>query len=141
MVLLDTAILTGKLAPQSLAGYRQDVAAYQRFCGDCGTALEASSLARWSTHLAQATPLSPHTINRKLAAVKRLVREAALHGYLDDATAEAFRRVPGVPLKAMKERLKVPRRLTPTQVRLLCDAPARATLMGWRDREIGRAHV
>lgn len=136
MVLFDTAILTGKLAPQSLAGYQQDLTAYLRFCGDPDAAREASTLARWSVHLAQATSLSPHSINRKLSAIKRLVREAALQGYCDPATAEAFRRVPGVPLKAMKERLKVPRRLTPAQVRILCDAPQRTTLPGWRDRAL-----
>lgn len=137
MVLFDATILTGKLAPQSLAGYQQDLTAYLRFCkGDSEAALEASTLARWCVHLAHATPLSPHTINRKLSAIKRLVREAALQGYIEDATAEAFRRVPGVLLKAMKERLKVPIRLTPAQIRSLCDAPQRTTLPGWRDRAL-----
>lgn len=136
MVLFDTTILTGKLAPASLAGYQQDLTAYLRFCGTPDAALEAANLARWCVHLAQATPLSPHTINRKLSAIKRLVREAALQGYLDHATAEAFRRVPGVALKAMKERLKRPTRLTPAQMRRLCDAPQRTTLPGWRDRAL-----
>jgi integrase/recombinase XerD len=136
MVLFDTTILTGKLAPPSLAGYQQDLTAYLRFCGTPEAALEAATLARWCVHLAQATPLSPHTINRKLSAIKRLVREAALQGYLEHATAEAFRRVPGVALKAMKERLKRPTRLTPAQMRSLCDAPQRLTLPGWRDRAL-----
>src|SRR5207253_4407916 len=105
-------------------------------CGDPDAALEASTLARWCVHLAQATPLSPHTINRKLAAVKRLVCEAAMQGYCEPATAEAFRRVPGVALKAMKDRLKHPTRLTPAQMRSLCDAPQRTTLPGWRDRAL-----
>ena len=74
---LDPGLLTGQLAPASLVGYRRDVALYLRFCDDLQTALEATSLARWRTHLAQHTRLSPHTINRRLAAVKRLVQEAA----------------------------------------------------------------
>jgi site-specific recombinase XerD len=136
MVLFDTAILTGQLAPQSLAGYQQDLTAYLQFCGDPGTALEATSLVRWRTHLAQETRLSPSTINRRLAAVKRVVAEAAAHGAVDHATAEAFRRVPGVPLKAMKDRLKVPTRITPAQMRMLCEVPQRTTLKGWRDRAL-----
>jgi len=136
MVLFDTSILTGQLAPQSLAGYQQDLTAYLRFCGDPDAALEASTLARWGVHLAQTTPLSPHSINRKLSAIRRVVREAALQGYCDLATAEAFRRVPGVPLKALKERLKVPTRLPPAQIRLLCDRPELSTLKGWRDRAL-----
>ena len=108
MVLLDTAILTGQLAPQSLAGYQHDLTAYLRFCGDPDAGLQAASLARWRMALAQDTRLSPSTINRRLAAVKRVVAEAAAHGAVDHRTAEAFRRVPGVPLKAMKDRFKVP---------------------------------
>jgi integrase/recombinase XerD len=136
MVLCDTSILMGQLAPQSLAGYQQDLAAYLRFCSDPDAALEASTLARWGVHLAQATPLSPHSINRKLSAIRRVVREAARQGYLDPATAEAFRRVPGVPLKALKDRLKIPTRLSPAQIRILCDRPDLATLTGWRDRAL-----
>jgi integrase len=136
MVLLDTAILTGQLAPQSLAGYQHNVTAYLQFCGDLGTALEAASLLRWRLHLAQETRLSPATINRRLAAVKRVVAEAAAHGRVDHGIAEAFRRVPGVVPEAMKDRLKVPTRIIPAQMRILCDAPPRTTLQGGRDRAL-----
>jgi integrase len=136
MVLLDMTILTGHLAPASLVGYQRDLAAYLAFCGEPTRALEASSLARWSTHLAQATQLSPHTINRRLAAVRRVVREAALQGYVDSDTAEAFRQVRGLQVKALKDRLKSRRRLTPAQVRILCDRPDLTTLTGWRDRAL-----
>ncbi len=71
----DPALLTGHLAPRSLVEYARDAAAYVRFCGPDAEALDATALARWRTHLAQATTLSPHTINRMLAAVKRLLRE------------------------------------------------------------------
>jgi len=135
---LDPAILAGQLAPASLAGYQRDLAAYLRFCRDAATALEPASLARWRTHLAQATRLSPHTINRRLAAVKRLLQEAAAQGYVARATAEAFRRVPGVPVKALKDRLKATARtrLTPGQMRQLCETPDPHTLIGRRDRAL-----
>jgi integrase/recombinase XerD len=131
------AITIGKpLAPQSLAGYQQDLMAYRRFCGHPDAALEASSLARWRVHLAQDALLSPNTINRRLAAVKRVVREAAAQGYVDSDTAEAFRRVRGLQVKALKDRLKIPSRLPPAQIRILCDRPELATLKGWRDRAL-----
>ena len=43
-------------------------------------ALQATNLARWRTRLAQHTSLSPHTFKRLLAAMKRLVQEAAAQG-------------------------------------------------------------
>ena len=86
-------ILTGHLAPTSLAKYAQASAAYRAWCGSDAVALAATSLARWRTHLVAHTTLNPHTINHRLAAIKRLMTEAAAHGYLDAAAAEAFARV------------------------------------------------
>jgi site-specific recombinase XerD len=135
--LFDTAMLTGQLAPSSLQGYQQDLAAYLRFCeGDPATALDPARLARWRTSLAQDTHLAPSTINRRLAAVRRVVQEAALQGYVDGSTAEAFRRVPGVTAKALKDRLRVRTPITAGQMRQLCEAPDRITLRGWRDRAL-----
>jgi len=135
---LEPGLLTGQLDAASIAGYRRDVALYLRFCGAPATALEPASLARWRTYLAQHTALSPHTINRRLAAVKRLVGEAATQGYVDRPTAEAFRQVAGVQVKALRERIKATARtrITPGQMRLLCEAPALTTPLGWRDRAL-----
>lgn len=136
MVLFDTSILTGQLTPASLAGYRHDLAAYLRFCEDEATALDAATLARWRIHMAQATRLSPHTINRRLAVIKRVVGEAAAQGAVPSATADAFQRVRGLPIKALKDRLRIPIRITPAQMRRLCEAPDLTTLTGWRDRAL-----
>lgn len=131
----DTTILTGHLAPASLAAYQHAVQAYRTFCGTDPQALEATSLARWRTHLAQHTTLSPHTINRQLAAVKRLIKEAAAQGYLDVTTAAAFASVSGVKPQALKHRLSTTARtrITPGQMRRLCDAPDPERLRGRRD--------
>jgi site-specific recombinase XerD len=137
MLRFDTTILTGLLAPSSLQGYQQDLAAYLRFCGgEPARALDPAHLARWRTALAQDTRLAPATINRRLAAVRRVVQEAALHGYVDGPTAEAFRRVRGVTAKALKDRLRVRTPITARQMRQLCEAPDRTTLRGWRDRAL-----
>jgi integrase len=132
------AILTGHLAPASLVKYHQAQRAYLAFCATPAQALQATSLARWRTHLAQHTPLSPHTINRLLAAVKRLVKEAAAQGYVDIVTAAAFASVSGVKPQALKDRLKTTTRtrITPGQMRLLCEAPDPQTLRGRRDRAL-----
>jgi integrase/recombinase XerD len=132
------AILTGHLAPASLAKYHQALRAYLAFCGAPARALQAASLARWRTHLAQHTTLSPHTINRLLAAVKRLVKEAAAQGYVDVVTAAAFAGVAGVKPQALKDRLKTTARtrLTPGQMRRLCEVPDRQTVRGRRDRAL-----
>jgi len=132
------AILTGHLAPASLVKYHQAQRAYLAFCATPAQALQATSLARWRTHLAQHTTLSPHTINRLLAAVKRLVKEAAAQGYVDIVTAAAFASVSGVKPQALKDRLKTTTRtrITPGQMRLLCEAPDPQTLRGRRDRAL-----
>ena len=134
--LLDLTRLTGQLAPRSLTAYQQDLAAYLRFCSEPGTALEATSLARWRLHLARHTPLAPSTINRRLAAVRRVVQEAAEHGVVDPATAAAFRQVQGVSVKALKDRLRARIRITAGQMRRLCEAPDLTTLKGVRDRAL-----
>src|SRR5712692_7522675 len=131
-------ILTGHLAPSSLVKYHQALRAYVAFCETPAQAFQATSLARWRTHLAQHTTLSPHTINRLLAAVKRLVKEAAAQGYVDVGTAAAFTAVTGVKPQALKDRLKTTTRtrIMPGQMRLLCDAPDPQTRRGRRDRAV-----
>src|SRR5712691_3464754 len=134
----ESTILTGHLAPSSLVKYHQALRAYLAFCESLAQAFQATSLARWRTHLAQHTTLSPHTINRLLAAVKRLVKEAAAQGYIDVVTAAAFASVAGVKPQALKDRLKATARtrITPGQMRRLCDAPDPQTLRGRRDRAL-----
>ena len=131
-------ILTGHLAPSSLVKYHQALRAYLAFCATPAQAFHATSLARWRTHLAQHTTLSPHTINRLLASVKRLVKEAAAQGYVDVGTAAAFASVAGVKPQALKDRLKATARtrITPGQMRRLCDAPDPHALRGRRDRAL-----
>ena len=55
----ESAILTGHLAPSSLGKYQQAQRAYLAFCATPAQALQATSLARWRTHLAQLHPPQP----------------------------------------------------------------------------------
>jgi site-specific recombinase XerC len=136
LALPDMSILAGQLAPSSIAEYCKDWQAYTTWCAETGALpLEAAALARWRTHLAEATTKSPATINRALAAVKRLVAEGAAQGYLDADTAARIAGVKGVKVKALKERRRAyaRTRITPADMRRLCEAPDTATLKGKRD--------
>lgn len=131
----DASLLAGQLAPSSIAMYQRDFAAYAAFACSTAALLDAATLARWRTHLAQETAMSPNTINRMLSAVKRLLREAAAQGYIAHETAAAFDAVSGVKAAALKERIKEHARvrIEPTAMRTVCNAPLAERLIGLRD--------
>lgn len=129
-------ILAGQLAPSSVAMYRRDVAAYSVYVTQAGyDPLSPASLDAWRDHLVRDTAMSPNTINRMLAAVKRLVREASRRGVITASLNVEFDQVPGVKVKSLKARLKhhARTRISPEDMRGLCEAPDRSTLVGLRD--------
>lgn len=128
-------MLAGQLAPSSIAMYTRDMRAYMEFAGVAEAAMEPATLARWRTHLAQQTDLSPNTINRMLSAVKRIMVEAAAQGYLSPETAGAFRLVAGVKAAALKDRIKANARtrIEPAAMRTVVDMPNREKAIGVRD--------
>ena len=132
------ALLAGRLAASSLRGYRRDLAGYVSWCTAQGCAPTAPrSLAAWRTALV-ATGLAAATVNRRIAAVKRLVKEAAAQDLLPAETAAKFAAVDGVSAKALKSRLRAHNKtaITPAAMRALCDSPDPATLRGLRDRAL-----
>ena len=73
------ALLAGRPAASSVAIYTRDCTAYVAFCGDDSTlALCTETLRCWRTYLVQNIPVSPPTMNRMLAAVKRVMKEGLL---------------------------------------------------------------
>jgi len=131
----NASILTGALRQSSIDMYERDFKAYLAYAGSRDAALDPTTLARWRTHLAQETEMSPNTINRMLSAVKRLMKEAANQGYTTQETALGFERVEGVKISALKERTKTTARtrVSPPQMRELTEAPGTDTLVGLRD--------
>jgi site-specific recombinase XerD len=109
--------------------------AYMAFAGSAEAAMQAATLARFRTHLAQQTNLSPNTINRMLSAVKRIMVEAAAQGYLSTETAGAFRLVAGVKAAALKDRVKANARtrIEPAAMRTVVETPNREKTIGVRD--------
>jgi integrase/recombinase XerD len=135
----EAAILAGQLAPSSIAKYRQDWAAYQAWCATSGAApLAAASLAQWRAHLAGETAYSPHSLNRMIAACKRIVKEAAAQGLIAADVALPFAGVRGVKPNALRDRLKpnARTRISPADMRRLCDTPDPSTIRGKRDRAL-----
>ena len=128
----DVAILAGSVSESTQRMYSRDFRAYLVFAGSFDAAMEPATLAQWRSHLATATQDSPNTINRMVSAVKRLVKEAGIQGYISHETAAAFARIQGVKVKAMKENLKANSRtaITPAQMRAITSAPDTTTLAG-----------
>lgn len=72
------------------------------------------------------------SINQRLVAIRKLAREAADNGLIDQATAAAIGRAEGV----RKEGKRLGNWLTQAQAQALLDAPDVSTLKGIRDRAI-----
>ncbi len=134
----DATILAGQIAPSSIAMYKRDFKAYLEFSGTIDIALFPATLARWRAHLAKETEKSPNTINRMISAVKRLIRELAVQGYLPFETANEFESISGVKVVALKDRTKAKARvrIEPEQMRETCEQPDLTTLAGIRDSAI-----
>jgi integrase len=73
---------------------------------------------------------APSTINQRLAAIKKLAREAAANGLLDSAVAAGIDQVPGVK----QQGTRAGNWLTKAQAESLINVPDPATLKGKRDR-------
>ncbi len=134
----DTSILAGQVAPSSMRMYAQDFALYLQFAGySAELALLPSTLARWRAELASNPTQSASTINRRLSGVKRLMKEAAVQGFIPPL-AEDFAQVRGVKKEALKDRGREHARvwMKPAQVRKIVGSPNVATLSGLMHRAL-----
>lgn len=131
-------MLAGQLAPSSIKKYTQDWRAYQAWAGSPAAALDPATLARYRAYLANDTQRAPASINRILAACKRLVKAAAEQGYVPAALSAEFALIGGVKAKALRGRGRAHARtrISPAEMRRLCDAPDPDTLPGRRDRAL-----
>jgi site-specific recombinase XerD len=80
----------------------------------------------------QAKGYSPSTINQRLAAIRKLAKEAAANGWLAQEVAGGIGAVPGIK----QQGTRAGNWLTTTQTEHLLHAPDPATLRGKRDRVI-----
>lgn len=84
------------------------------------------------------TRLNPNTINRKLAAVKRLFKASAQIDQIPIELAHRVSLVEPVQVRSLRHRLRqdTRTRLEPWQMRQLVEAPNPETLLGLRDRAL-----
>lgn len=70
-----------------------------------------------------------------LSAVKRIMAEAAIQGYLSHEDASAFEQITGVKTAALKDRIKrnARVRIEPSDMRTVCELPELQRLIGLRD--------
>jgi integrase len=87
--------------------------------------------------MVEETTLSPHTINRRVNAIKSLVKASARRGAIPSTVAADFQLIETVRVRALRLRLKPhPPLLTAEQVRQLCRLPNPLTFAGLRDRAL-----
>jgi integrase/recombinase XerD len=132
-------LLASQLSESSINMYRRDIAAYQSYAKMHGLdTMDAQTLTSWRNELALNSSMSPNTINRMLAAVKRIIKEAASNHLVDESTSLQFKNVDGVKTKALKTRLKLHSRtrISPADMRRLCESPDTTTQVGLRDRAL-----
>lgn len=130
----DPSILAGQVSPNTLSQYAADFRLYLAYAGSPQAALQPSTLARWrqsmletgyTTRSGKEGRYSVAAINRRLSSVRKVLAEAAQQGYVSHETAEGFKRVKGLTLKANKDRRNehARTRITPEDMDLICAAP------------------
>lgn len=143
---LDVKVLAGLVSDRTASMYQRDTKAFTVWAKTQQLdPLDPSAFARWRTVLVtapyndQGDQYSPRTINRMLSAVKRVVREGAVQGYLGTQgrdIADQFDDVVGVRVVAMKDRVKKTARVrvSPSTMRAIINQPDVQTQVGVRDR-------
>ena len=127
----DPTLLAGQVRASTIQMYGKAFKAYTAFAGSWGAALDPATLARWRTDLSTQA-LSPNSINRMLSSVRAVMKSAAEQGYIPSETAQQFDSARGVKVAAMKDKLKdhARTRISPADMRRLCEAPDPNTLVG-----------
>jgi len=126
--------LTHGLAPSSIKMYRRDIAAYQAYAEQQGRdVMHPQTLRAWRDWLLSHTSMSSHTINRMLAAVKRILKEARQRGLIDEMVFVGFQSVEGVRIDPQRLKPHTRTRISAAEMRRLTAAPGTVTLVGLRD--------
>lgn len=116
-------------SPETRRSYTHALVEFTSWKAECGFPFTRAIVQAWRAKL-EAEGLSAATVNLRLAAVRKLAREAAANGLLDDQTAAGIRDVPGVRQRGNRSG----NWLTKAQAQALIEAPAPQTLKGRRDR-------
>jgi site-specific recombinase XerD len=131
-------MLAESVDTSTLEIYGRDCRAYLRFAETKEAALSPETLASWIKHLTTTAAYAPSTINRMATAVRRLMWEAGARGSIDQAVAERFQRVTGVPTMAFKAARFPARRqgIEPEMIQQMAEEPALEGLIALRNRAL-----
>jgi len=129
-------IIAGSVSERTFKMYKRDFGVYANFAGD--DLLDSAAFSRWREHMATQTKYSPKTINRMLTSVRSIMREAAARKLITKELYSEFLFIRSVKERSMKSRLKANNRtrITPDDMRRLCNAPDKISLLGMRDRAL-----
>lgn len=127
---IDALWLEDGLSSNTLAAYRRDLSAFERWLGEAHhkslDQAEPADVLQWQADGHAHT--KPSTANRRLATLRRYYRWARRQGRI--ATD------PCLAVMAAKQPLRVPKTLSQGQVEALLAAPPHHTPLGLRDRSM-----
>jgi len=129
--LIEFAV-SGVNSPKTEATYRQALTEFFAWHKEQDyPRIDRALVQRYKSHLL-ARGLAPSSINVKLSAIRRLVREGAENEALDRGTALAIEHVKGVPIEGQR----LGNWLDLEAAQALINAPDVSTLKGLRDRAL-----
>lgn len=134
--IFDASIIAGSVSARSFKMYKRDWDAYATFAG--ADYLDSAAFARWREYMTTKTKYSPKTINRMLTAVRTVMREAASRKLITKELYSEFTFIRSVKERSMKGRLRQNNRtkITPENMRRLCNSPDKYSLLGIRDNAL-----
>jgi integrase/recombinase XerD len=125
-------VLDAVSSPSTRTMYGKAVADFFRWRAEQGSPPFSRAAVQAHRAVLESKGYAPSTINQRLAAIKKLAREAAANGLLDASVAAAIDQVPGVK----QQGVRAGNWLTRTQAEALINCPDPATLKGKRDRAL-----
>jgi integrase/recombinase XerD len=131
--------ISHSLTESSIAMYKHAFKNYFAFAsGHHLTPTAPRTLEAYRDYMIFHTTKSPLTINREIASIKRLAKEAARRNLLSRDDAYDFANIEGASMNRLKNRMKhsksIP--LSKAQMQLLCNVPDTSTLLGMRDKAL-----
>jgi integrase len=125
-------VLDAVSSPSTRTMYRKALADFFVWWREQGSPPFSRAAVQAHRAVLESKGYAPSTINQRLAAIKKLAREAAANGLLDASVAAAIDQVPGVK----QQGVRAGNWLTRPQAEALINCPDPATLKGKRDRAL-----
>jgi len=125
-------VTDGLTSRHSIRAYEKGTTDFIEFARERGAPTISKALVNAYKRDLVNAGLAPSTVNQRLSAVRRLVREAADNGAIDEADAQAIAKVQGVKSAGVR----AGDWLTAEQAQAMLEAPDTTTTKGMRDRAV-----